>query len=438
MKQRASAEVAQLISKLLADADAINKKYAADGAPDMSPEDTETLENLVAQLDALSSEQAAAAASERIEAVRQKMNEPARPAPKLPAVARDRSKEATVSVGEGMARWLGSFGPEADRSPEAIYRARAAGFDLGTPAVKVPVNYDNLNRKLKKQRTIISKGGTGTGLEFVWAGYSDKVVEYLTYFSPVLGLVDSETTADGNARTYFTIDDTAMISTYTSASGGSETVPTVPDANLVTANKIINVFDITSGYQKISFNALRDSYVNLEDKIAKANSNSHARLMEKEVFTAAGNGTTGVQGLTAAATSAGTPAAWDQDVVMDAITSVPLQYRQNLILASNDTTKNDINVSLRDDIGRSLFDRTIEDDFEYDTLLGKKYIVSNYIADNVLLVFAPEFYKLRMVSGQLFQQFVEKFWPNCAWAGLMSFGGAWLGPTSACKKVTKT
>jgi HK97 family phage major capsid protein len=429
MKKRASEEVNALIAKVMADADAIKNKYAES---DMPPEDVETLENLVAQLEGLQKEAAEAVASERMAAIKDRMAQPTRPAPRLePATC----KRSANSAGEGLAAWLGSFGPKSDRSPESAYKCRSIGLDIGNPMATIPVRYDGLNRK---NRAILSKGGTGTGAELVWQSYSDKVVEYLTYFSPILGMVDSETTSDGNARTYFTIDDTAMESAYTSASSGTETAPTIPDSNLATANKVINVFDITSGYQKISFNELRDSYVGLEAKIAKANSNSHARKLEREIFTATGNGTTGVQGITAAATSAGTPAAWTQDVVFDGLMSIPPQYRKGVIFAANDTTRNEINVALRDDIGRTLFERSIEDDQEFDVLMGHKFLVSQFIADDVLLIFQPEFYKLRMVSGQIFQQFVEKFWPNAAWAGLMSFGGAWVGPTTAAKKLTKT
>ena len=118
--------------------------------------------------------------------------------------------------------------------------------------------------------------------------------------------------------------------------------------------------------------------------------------------------------------------------------AVPPQYRKEVIFCSNDTTKNEINVALRDDIGRSLFDRSVEEDLEYDVLMGHKYVVSQYVASNVLLIFNPGFYKLRLVEGQLFQQFVERFWPNSAWAGAMTFGGCWVGPSTAAKKLTKT
>lgn len=426
-KVRASEEVAQLIAQIMAECDALKNKYADS---DMPEEEVEKLKGMVAQLDSLDAEHEEAETRERLEKHRAKQNEPMRPAPKVPAQVR--TKEEPYCAGEAFKLWLGD-----DRTPEANYRLRSMGITSGK-TVNIPVDYGTLNRKQRKhQRAILSKGGSGTGADLVWQSYSSKVVEYLTYFSPILNYVASETTQDGNTRTYFTVDDTAMISTYTSASGGTEVAPTIPDTNLSTGSKDINCFDITSGYQKVSHNVLRDSYISLEDRIAKANSNSHARLLEKEILTATGDGASGVEGITSACTSAGTPSAWDQDVILTALTSIPLQYRNNVILVSNDTTRNEINVALRDEIGRSLFERRIEDDQEVDLLFGKKYIVSSYVAADTLLLFAPEFYQMRLVAGQQFQQFTERFWPNVAWAGLMSFGGAWLGPDSAAKKLVK-
>lgn len=435
MKKRASEEVNNLIAKLMAEADALKAKYAES---DMPPEDVQKLADLVSQLEALEAEKAEAEASERIEAMKLRMSEPARPAPKVQPGYRDRMT-TPVSAGEALGLWMGSFGPNADRSPEATTRARTAGVDLGNPIINVPVSYDGLNRKNRsKSRTILSKGGSNTGADYVWQSYSDKVVSYLTYFSPLLGMLDSETTADGNLRSYFVVDNTSMESAYITASSGTETNPTIAETNLATAVVQIGCFDITSGFQKVTFQELRDSYINLEDKIAKANSNSHARKLEREILTATGNGTTGVKGITASCTSAGTPATWTQDDILTALMSIPAQYRKEVIFCSNDTVRNAINVALRDDIGRSLFDKTVEDDQEFDVLLGHKYVVSSYVADDVLLIFNPTFYKLRLVQGQMFQQFTERFWPHSAWAGMMSFGGSWVGPSTAAKKLTRT
>jgi HK97 family phage major capsid protein len=428
LKVRSSEELAGLIAKLLASAEVLQKK-ADEGT--MSEEDTASLAQHVTDLEALVAEKEQAESQEKLEEVKERISRtPAKPLhrPQVTAyAARD-----NVSVGEGFSLWFGASHPEGDRSHSAIQRARSAGFDIGRNSCRVPVTFKGLN---KKKRATLSKGGTGTGAEYVWESYSDKVTTYLSYYSPILGMVDSETTADGNLRSYFIVDDTAMKSTYITASSGTELVPTIPDTNLSTGSVQIGCFDITSGVQKVTFQELRDSFVTLEDKIAEANANSHARKIEEEIFTAAGDGTTGVKGITASCTSAGTPAAWTAAVVKAALATIPSQYRKEVVFACNDTTRADLDAALVDDIGNSQFDKTVEDDVEYDVLFGKKFIVSNFIADDTLLIFNPTFYKLRMVSGSLFQQFVERYWPHVGWAGMVSFGGCWVGPATAAKKL---
>lgn len=430
-KTRATAEEIQTqIAAAMAEADQLKAKADAEG---LTPEETAKLEELVAQIEQLQTELAAANTEQRYAAAKARMAEPTRSAPKIPAIHVRDSKRP--SFAEGFSLWASARTAGADMSPDAYYKARSAGFDLNNTSIKVPCNYRGLNFK---QRTIMSKGGAGSGLEYVYQTYSDKVVEYLTYSSPLLGLVGSETTGDGNNRTYFVVDDTSMISTFTSASGGTETAPTIPDTNLTTANVVIGCFDITSGYQKISFNELRDAYaaVGLEDKIAKANANSHARLIEKQVVQATGNGSTGVKGLQASSTELTDTSAWDQEALEGLYFSVPAQYRSNAVFLTHPDTYGDLFSALKDGNDRTLFDKSVDQGIEYDVLLGKKIIQSEWVAADRVLFFNPEFYMLRMVEGQIFQQFTEKFFPNVAWAGIMSFGGSWLGPASACKSLS--
>jgi HK97 family phage major capsid protein len=226
-----------------------------------------------------------------------------------------------------------------------------------------------------------------------------------------------------------------MISTYLTASGGTESSPTINETNIATAAVDLACFDITSGYQKVSFQELRDAHasVNLVDKIAKANSNSHARKIENDIINGTGNGTTGVQGLMAVdnALPSVASASFGLDDLEDLYYSVPQQYRGPACWLVNDATAKVLRQELKDTTGRSLFDRNVVDGVEWDTMLGKRFYVSEYMDDDVILFFNPEFYMLRTVEGQIFQQFTEKFFPHSAWAGIMSFGGAWLGPTGA-------
>lgn len=423
-KVRATAEEIQnQIAALTAEADQLQAKE------ELTAEEQARLEEIVAQLEQLQADLAAAQTEQRYAAVKERMQQPTTPAPKFSSKV---YAEPKASIGEALALYLRSaYGDELTASDH--YKARSVGVNLSSRAVRMPVNYRGLSFK---DRTILSKGGTGTGAELVWQSYSDKVVEYLTYSSPLLGMLGSETTGDGNNRTYFKIDDTAMISTYTSASGGTETNPTIPETNLATGNVVISCFDITSGYQKISFNSLRDSYINLEDKIARANAHSHARLMERDVLTGTGNGTNGVQGIESVATSIGNVNSWSVDDLEALYFSVPPQYRSECVFVSNPDTYGALYTALKNDVGDSLFGKLVQDNIEYDVLMGKKFVQSEYVSDDKVLFFNPNFYMLRLVEGQIFQQFVEKFFPNVAWAGIMTFGGAWLGPTSAAKSVS--
>ena len=428
MKVRATAEEIQnQIATLMAEADQLKAK--ADSEEGLTPDEQARLEEVVGQIEQLQADLAAAQTEQRMAAAKERMAAPTRPAPTFSPKVYATPK---ATVGEALSLFLRSKSPEADNSAANAYKCASLGINLGNNAVKLPVNYRGLNFK---QRTILSKGGTGTGAELVWQSYSDKVVEYLTYSSPLLGLLGSETTGDGNLRTYFKIDDTAMESTYTSASSETETNPTIPETNLATSNVVIGCFDITSGYQKVSFNELRDSYINLEDKIARANANSHARKIEREVLSATGNGTTGVKGIEASATALTAVAAWDAAALEGLYFSVLAQYRKDCVFVANGDTYAGIYSVLKNDVGDSLFGKNIQDEVEYDVLLGKKFIQSDYVTADTVLFFNPNYYMLRMVEGQLFQQFTEKFFPNVAWAGIMTFGGAWLGPTTAAKKL---
>lgn len=337
----------------------------------------------------------------------------------------------TVNEAEALQLWLRSHSQQPDLSQDAHYKAGLAGFHLGQRNITVPCNYDNLHYS----KRIVSKINSGNGAELVYKTYSQRVTEYLTYFSPVLSVLASETTSDGNLRTYFTIDDTALESAYLTASGGTEESPTIPDNDIATASLDIGCFDITSGYQKVSFQALRDSAVSLQDKVARASAHAHARKLEREVITATGNGTTGVQGLMAADTALTPVAAFDQDALESLYSSVPTQYRADAVWLAHNDTYDALRIALRDDVNRSLFDKNISEGVEYDTLMGKKFFQSSFMPADTILFFNPSFYMLRLVADQRFQVLVEKFAPHTAWLGIMSFGGAWLGPTSAIKSL---
>lgn len=423
-KVRATAEEIQAqIATLMAEADGLKQKADAEG---LSPEETARLEEIVSQIEALQVELEAANTEQRMLAAKARMSAPTRPAPKFSPKVYATPK---ASFAEGFSLWAMSRSAEGDNSQEAAYKARQAGFNLGAQSVKVPANW---NKLAFKNRTIMSKGGVGSGAELVYQTYSDKVVEYLTLTSPLLGLLASETTNDGNKRTYFRLDDTAMEATYTSDSGGTETNPTIPETNISTGNVIISCFDLTSGVQKISFNELRDSAIPLEDKIAKASANSFARKMERDVLSATGNGETAVQGISQVATALTNVASWDIAALERLYFRFPAQYRANAVFVVNPDAHGDLYTALKNDVGDSYFGKTIDQGVEWDTLMGKKVIVSRFVPDNTVYMFDPSMYQLRLVEGQVFQRFDERYWPNIGWGSVLSFGGAWIGDPSAC------
>lgn len=429
MQQRATPdELQKQIADLTAQADALQPK--ANGPDGLTADDQKQLEDIVSQIEDSQKQLDAANTQQRFLAAKERMSAPTRPAPKF-----DQKVYATpkISFGEAFSLWCRAGTRDADNSPEAVYKARQAGISLDAKGMKIPANW---NKLAFKNRTIMSKGGTGSGAELVYQTYSDKVTEYLTLSSPLLGLLSSETTSDGNNRTYFRLDDTAMEATYTTDSGGTETNPTIPDTNLATGNVTISCFDLTSGYQKISFNELRDSAISLEDKIAKASANSFARRMEKDVLTATGNGQTAVQGLVEVVTALTNVATWTVAGLEKLYFQFPGQYRANAIFVINPDTHGDLYTALKNDVGDSYFGKTVDQGVEWDTLFGKKVVVSRFMPDNTIYMFDPSMYQVRLVEGQTFQRFDEKFFPNIAWAGVMSWGGAWIGDPAACLSLS--
>ncbi len=425
---RKSVEIEQEKAALVAEAEAIHTRSKNEQVPQS---DKDRADECLTRAEQLDSELVDAYRHERIASEKAKLNSPSRPAVAPTVPAQYRSKK--VSDAEGFSCWLA--GLMRGGNPDLHYRAKASGYDIGSLSHDVNVSYDRLNFK---RRTIMSTGGTYSGAEWTYNTYADKVVEYLTYFSPLLGMVDSDTTADGNPRTYFKIDSTGMRSTYTSDSGGSEVNPTIPETNAVSAQVVLGAFPITSGYQKFTWEETQDSHssINLLGKVAKWNADSHARQIEHELILAEGDGTTGVMGLTEAATELDPVDAFTQVVLKRQLASIPYQYRLNACFVSNSKTQAEIDIALTDDIGRSLFDKTVADNIEFPTLFGKRFVISEWVPDDKVFCFVPEFYMLRMVAGQRFDVLRELFHPHVAYAGEMRFGGGFLGPAECCNSVS--
>lgn len=424
-------EIQSQITSVQAELDQLQAKADSEG---LSPEETAHYDELVTQLEGLKNDEAAAQASQRYAAIKLKDAQPTRPAPKVWATAKSENKS---NPREALGLWVRHhLDSKMKLTPEEQYKVAAAGFSLTSDTVTLPTNYNSLNYK---NRTVLSKGGANTGADWIYTTQSPLVTEYLTMFSPILGLLKSETTSDGNNRDYYKIDDTAMEASYFD----SETAPTISETNMVSSKVTICAKDIQTGFQKVTWQELRDSAINIEQKITQADANSKARKIEKEFFQATGNGSTGVQGILAVDNSVGSASAsaFDQDDLEELYYSIPPQYRANAVFAYSDDTARVLRRQLKDDVDRSLFDKNIVDGVEWDVLLGKRAIVSAYMPDDLILFFVPEHYMLRMVEGQQFQVFTERFAPHKGFLGYMSFGGAWLGPTGStgtCQSFTLT
>ncbi|QEL18535.1 phage major capsid protein [Limnoglobus roseus] len=371
--------------------------------------------------------------AERLAAQRNRATAPTRPAPAAPTII-VAGNSRVPSEEEGLRIWLNSFGGRV--SADDVYRARTAGFDVGSGRIELRADYGGT---LNAHKRTISKGAD-PGQKFIPTTYSDKVTEYLTFFSSVLGLVDSETTNDGNDRTYFVVDDTAMISDYTTASSGTELAPTIPDNDPTLGSVVIKARTITSGYHKLTREAARDTAVSLTDKLAKAIGNSHGRKIEKDVI--GGNGTTEAQGLMTASTQFGSLITdISTDSFDDLYFAMPEQYRNGAIWLVSPTLQARMRKKFKDTTGRALFSDAIEGDRRVMRYGGCPVVASTFMpgwaVNKKAVVFVnPLFYLLRLVAGQTIDVLTEKFHPHLAFAGLMSFGGGWLGPAAANQCLT--
>lgn len=430
-KVRSVEDIEAQIATLMAEADQLKAKADSE---ELTPEEQARLEEVVAQLEALQAEKEQAATQERFAKVKERHAAPTRPAPKLPAsYKRD---EPRLDINEGLRLWFASQFSQCRTDYNALYRMAQLGFNPGASSVQIPFRWDNVNHKTK-QRTKLSTGGSTSGAELIYKTYSDKITEYMTYESPFIGALASETLDNGNERTFYKIDPTSLKSTKTSASGGSETNPTIPEVNAATAKVVIKPITFTSGYQKITWEMTQDSGVDLFSRMASWNGQSHARAIEDEVLNGVGTGADGsVEGLLHVANAVDPVAAFDAEAIEGLYYEIPQQYRANAIFLVNDATAKVLRQSLKDGNERSLFDKNIVDGVEWDTFMGKRFYVSEYMDDDQILYFVPDFYQMLFGGGEEFAVFNEKFFPDKAVAGLIRFSGAWLGPTNACHLLT--
>ncbi|WP_020469507.1 phage major capsid protein [Zavarzinella formosa] len=432
---RSSKEIENEKAKLIGEAEALQTRSRTEN---LSPEQEAELENCLSRAEQCDTELVKAYREERLAVQRERMAQPTRPAPQIftPQNLFVSNGSKAEMQAEGMRLWLQSHTGEADRTSGAIMRARSAGFDLGAPTAKIACDY---NGGFNRKRTILSKGGSGSGADWVPKTYSQKVTEYLTLQSPLLSYLQSEVTSDGNDRIYFKVDDTAMVADYITASSGSETSPTIPDTNLATSSVTIKAFDLTSGFQKVTYQSLRDSAINVEEKIALANANSFARKIEQDVILGAANGASAIGGILLSGTQSGSDIEISDFAIShveQCVFDVPQQYRNNLVWVVSPSMEMKLRQVFKTTTGKSLFETNASDPVGIQRLLGYPVVVSQYMAsfaagNKPLMLFNPDHYMLRVVEGQIFQVMRERFAPHVAYMGIASVGGGWLGPATS-------
>jgi HK97 family phage major capsid protein len=426
---RTAADISTDRARIIGEAEALQVRSAT-----LTADEVAQLDRLIEQAEGLDVELQNARRVERLAAQRRSLGTPSRPAPAPTIIVR--SAAAGDDEAEAMRLWFRSFTDDADRSPDAAYRAAQGGFVIGSTSARVACDFGGSLNATK--RRYLSKADNSNVMPKT---YSAKLVEYISYFSPFLGLLDSETSDDGNSRDYFRIDDTSLMSSYITASSGNETNPTIPDKEITTGAVTINAFDITSGYHKLTRQAVRDSAVGLTDKVAKAIGNSHARRMEYDAINGTGDGSNGVQGILASGTRYGSAVdAFTAALFEEVYFSVPQQYRGQCIWLFSDTAMAKAVGVLKDSAGNSLFGKTIDQGAEIRTLHGRPCFTSEHMpayagSAKCVSFFNPMMYLLRLVAGQSIDVLREKFYPHIAYAGGMAFGGAWRGPAAANKFI---
>ncbi|MGL6072628.1 MAG: phage major capsid protein [Fimbriiglobus sp.] len=409
----------------------------------LTDEENTRLEGLLTRGEQLTAELNQLRQTERLASLRSNQTEPVRTIPSpttIPAQVR-----SEITQADALQLWFRAVTDQADLSTQARQRAASHGINLGSLQTRLACDFNGtLNRAKRRSLNTIE---AGKGQEFAIKTFSQKVAYYLTYFCPMLAVLDSETTADGNLRSYPRIDDTSLISSYTSDGGGTQTNPTIPDADLSTGVVDIAAYDAVSGIHKVTQQALRDPSIGFEDKIAQAIANSHRRLIERDVIL--GNGTNKAWGITRRAARQGAVipiANWNAGTALSKARlqkvyfSVSQAYREGAVWLVSSKVMENLVDAMNDTTGRTLLNTGVEDGIEVPTLFGRPVYVSEMFGDfavgqKPVTFFNPSFYLLRMVEGMSITMLREKFWPLLGWCGTMAFGGDWRGPANAAQAL---
>ncbi|QEL16549.1 phage major capsid protein [Limnoglobus roseus] len=430
-KVRTEEEINTEIGSLTARGDELELK--AKGEEGLSLEEADELTALAAKLKELGVERKVTESRLAMAKIKEELAKPTTPAPRYEPVIK---RTAQSDPKEGIKQWVRSqFGRQL--SPLELSKIQESGYSTSGNTITIPYDMSTLNKRM--YRTKMNTGGAGVGLELTYKTYSQSIIEYRNYLSPFVSALTSESLAnDGNStRQYTTIDPTALKSTKTSASSGTEIAPTIPAKNFVTSKIDLRPFTLTAGKFTVTWEMANSSLVNVVDRIVPMVQGSDDIAIEEMVITDTGNGSNGgMKGLVTSAT-AFTPLSTTIPKIMDEYSfKIPKQYRQNAVMLVNDFTMGFLVSEYIDDVGRSLFDKNATANPEFDTLDGKPVYVSNFVDDYQVIYCVPEYFQLLFgAAADLAIQRDSSVWPDRLVEQVSMVTGAYIGPPNTCWKL---
>jgi HK97 family phage major capsid protein len=446
---RTSVELEKDKANLVAEADQLHSRTKSQDNP-LTAEEEARLDELLNQAEALDKDIHHARRAERLVTEKGKLEAPARPAFQAPTATASmyagewQNTKQRKAEHEALNTWCRVVCGEQVSANE-IFKCRSAGLDPAHNKLPLTLDWEGAKQRAIKQRTVMASNASGAGAEWVFQNYMDKVVDYLLVESTLLNYINVENVENANDYLVFNRDDTSVLGDYVTASSGTESNPTVPDNNVTSAQNIIKVMFLNSGYLKFTRQELNRSGVPIMETVARATAKALARKIEKDMLLAAAAGTSAIGGILQAGTE---QVAGDTSlggggltipIMEDLVYSVPQQYRTGSVIVTSPTGEQKLYQIFKATTGQSLFERLPSDPPNVERLLGCPVIVSNWMdaygtANNKpFLCFQPDFYKAVAVQNSGLELVREKFHPLIAAYQEAWFGGKWVGPNTAAR-----
>jgi len=250
---------------------------------------------------------------------------------------------------------------------------------------------------------------TGTGSEggyLIPEGFVNKLIEALKSYGGVRGVAEVMTTATGNRIPWPTANDSGeegeLIDENTAANEDDVAFGSIP----------VGAYTYSSKMVPVPNQLLQDSAIDLEGYLARVLTKRIWKITERHFCV--GTGTNQPKGFLTAATK-GADAVVDglaYDNMVDLKFSVDEAYRKNAVWMFNDETLK-ILMKMKDADNKPLWAESIRAG-EPDTILGKPYIINNYMptigASNKSVAFGDfKTYLIRDVQGAYVMRLAERF-----------------------------